>query len=195
VATATPKPGAATPRVASVTPAPATPYNVAIANTPVPRAVTPLPMAVTPLPMSATPTQVSPSGVPLQPFIRAERNPNMPAAGGSWRVYAPGKAPPARTITPSEAGALADRDLNERIYLQGNFRVSATGDNRAILREQTEDPNGKGARIIVDYPAGAVPPAEKATFTRDTSVPYEIRSVRRLEDGQLNIFVVEIMQP
>jgi hypothetical protein len=194
IAGATPKPGAATPRVASVTPVPATPVSVAMLNTPGPRAVTPLPMAVTPLPMSATPAQVSPSGVPLQPFIKAERNPNMPAAGGSWRVYAPGKAPPARTITASEAGTLADRDLNERVYLRGNFRVSATGENRAILREQNEDPNTKGARIIVDYPAGAVPPAEKATFTRDTNIPYEIRSVRRLEDGQLNIFVVEIMQ-
>jgi hypothetical protein len=191
----TPRPGTATPRIAGSTPAPATPVSVAMLNTPNPRAITPIPVA-TPLPISATPTQVSPTGVPLQPFIKAERNPNMPAAGGSWRVYAPGKAPPARTITAAEAGDLADRgELTERIYLRGSFRVSATSDNRAILREQGEDPNAKSARIIVDYPAGALPPAERATFTRDASVPYEIRSVRRLEDGQLNIFVVEIMQP
>ena len=192
-ATPIPIPGRATPRIAAITPRPpATPTTVAMLATPAPRlAATPMPVA-TPLPA------VSPTGVPLQPFIKAERDPNMPTAGGSWRVYAAGKAPPARSITPSEAGDLADRgELGDRIYLRGEFRVTALVDNRVVLRDRTAgaDPTAAGAaRIIVEYPAGAVPPEENTNFVRDAAIPFEIRSVRRGADGQVNIYAREIIQ-
>jgi hypothetical protein len=48
-------------------------------------------------------------------------------------------------------------------------------------------------RIIVEYPAGAVPPGENASFTRDGSRPFEIRDIRKGADGQVNIYVREIM--
>ena len=40
-----------------------------------------------------------------------------------------------------------------------------------------------------------VPPRQGAEVTRDEQRPYEITEVRRQEDGQLNVFVREIMQP
>ena len=188
---ATPRVGAATPRIAAATPGATPPINIAMLNTPRP--------VVPPLPPTATPpVKLSPTGVPLQPFIESKRDPNMSSGGGSWRMYAAGKAPPARAVTAAEAGDLADRgELGERIYLQGDFRVTASGENRAVLRDRAagDDPPAGAARIIVEYPAGAVPPVEKSSFVRDAARPFEIRDVRRGADGQVNIYVREIIQP
>ena len=183
--------GKATPRIAAATPAATPPLTVAMLNTPRP-AATPLPPVATP------PVKMSPTGVPLQPFIAAQRDPIMPTTGGSWRMYAAGKAPPARTVTSAEAGDLADRgELGDRIYLHGEFRVTASGENRAVLRERAAgaDQAAGAARIIVEYPAGAVPPVENSSFVRDGARPFEIRDVRRGADGQVNIYVREIIQP
>ena len=190
VAAATPRAGAATPRLAAATPAATPPISVVMLNTPRP--------AATPQPAATPPVKLSPSGVPLQPFIEAKRDPNMASGGGSWRMYAAGKAPPARAVTAAEAGDLADRgELGERIYLRGEFRVTASGENRAVLRDRAagDDPAPGAVRIIVEYPAGAVPPAEKTSFVRDAVRPFEIRDVRRGADGQVNIYVREIIQP
>lgn len=186
VATPLPMAGRSTPRPV------ATPLALAQLTTPRPRPVaTPAPAVATPLPVT------TPGGVPLKPFIEAQRDPSIAAAGGSWRVYPPGKAPPGRTLTAGEAGELADRgEPTERIYLRGEFRVTATHQNRVIMRERSASSNDPGApRIIVDYPAGAVPPGENAIFARDAARPFQIRTVQRAANGQLNIYAVEIMQP
>ena len=49
-------------------------------------------------------------------------------------------------------------------------------------------------RIIVEFPAGYVPPQQGSTVSRDESRPLEITEVRKQEDGQLNVFAREIMQ-
>ena len=49
-------------------------------------------------------------------------------------------------------------------------------------------------RIIVEFPQGYTPPAQGSTVTRDQTRPYEITEVRKQSDGQLNVFVREIMQ-
>ena len=183
--------GKATPRIAAAKPVATPPIAVAMLNTPRP-AATPLPPVATP------PVKMSPTGVPLQPFVATQADPNKSSGGGSWRMYAAGKAPPARAVTPAEAGGLADRgELGERTYLQGDFRVTASSENRAVLRERAAgtEPAAGAARIIVEYPAGAVPPAENTGFVRDAARPFEIRDVRRGEDGQVNIYVREIIQP
>lgn len=199
---ATPRPlrPVATPRLGDPPPA-ATPATVAMLATPAPRPVaTPIPVA-TPLPVDATPARVSPTGVPLQPFLAANPAPgNVPnVAGASWRTYAPGQAPQARSVTPAEATTLADRgDIGERVYLRGDFRVTASGENRAVLRDRAAgaDPANPslvdGVRIIVEFPAGAVPPAENAVISRDAARPFQIRDVRKGADGQVNIYVREI---
>ncbi|MHA3774706.1 hypothetical protein ACXR0O_24550 [Verrucomicrobiota bacterium sgz303538] len=182
------------------TPAKATPPVVALNTTPRPRATPePEPPVATPAPV-VRPPSTSPQGVPLKPFIASAPAPNMQNSGASWRTYGPGQQPSGRTMSPSEASALADRgDLGERLYLRGSFVVTASGENRAVLRSQgaSGDPTKPGsgaARIIVEYPASAAPPPEGATFARDDSRGFEIRDVRRGADGQINIYVREVTQ-
>lgn len=185
VATPIPMAGGSTPRPAQVTPAPTPALAITRLSTPAPRP-------------PATPVlAVTPGGVPLKPFIEPQRDPALSGNGGSWKMFQPGKAPPGRSISVTEAGELADRgEPAERIYLRGEFLVTATDKNRAIMREQV---GGKeradGPRIIVEYPAGAVPLAENATTVRDAARPLQIRSVQRAANGKVNIYAVEIIQP
>jgi hypothetical protein len=110
--------------------------------------------------------------------------------------------PAGRLIAPSDLGDVADRGLGgERVYLGGQFVVNFAESNRAVLRPKsrlTESVLRLGApsatRIIVEFPAGYTPPQQGSTVTRDAARPYEITEVRKQSDGQLNVFVREIMQ-
>ncbi len=193
MAVATPVPVAGRPigRLnAGATPASTPPISVAMLNTPAPRsAITPIPATVP----TGTLPKVSPNGVPLQPFIAAQRDPNMPNSGATWRTYAPGQVPPAKAISLDEVGALADRgDVGERMYLRGEFRVTASGTSRAVLRD-AKRADGESPRVVVEYPAGAVPPQEQDRFVRDATRPYLISDVRRGADGVVTIYVREII--
>ncbi|HEX8295150.1 MAG TPA: hypothetical protein VF593_02540, partial [Chthoniobacteraceae bacterium] len=199
-------------RPAVPTPSPTPPVSLAMLNTPPPRPAVVPPVGPTPIQATSTPPpiasvpltgtpSVSPSGVPLKPFITAAPAPGTlpPVAGATWRTYAPGQAPAARSITPAEATSLAGRgDLGEKLYLRGDFRVTASGENRAVLRDRPADADpanpapGENVRIIVEYPAGALPPGENTSLSRDSGRPFEIRDIRRGADGQVNIYVREI---
>jgi hypothetical protein len=186
--------GASTPKpaVAFAAPTPlraATPsLSVAMLNTP-----RPVPVA-TPLPAGAAPPPgMSPSGVQLQPFVAAQRDPNMPSAGAKWRTYAAGQAPAGTAVSLDEAGPLADRgEIGERVYLRGDFRVTASGANRAVLRDANKT-DEQSARVVVEFPPGLVPPREQDRFSRDASRPYLITAVRRGADGVVTIYVREII--
>lgn len=200
VATPMPIAGQPTPKLFTSnmpTPIPAATPKMLVTNitTPPPRLVQPEPPAATPLAANATPLpRMSPDGVPLQPFIAAQRDPNMNNNGASWRTYAPGQAPPARGVSLEEVSTLADRgDINERLYLRGEFRVTASGTSRAVLRDATR-PDDQSPRIVVEYPAGAVPPQERDRFVRDGTRPYLISDVRRGADGVVTIYVKEIIK-
>jgi hypothetical protein len=99
--------------------------------------------------------------------------------------------------------ALAGRNMSgERVYLQGNFVVTAAGQNRAVLRPQsavTENlgigERTSGTRVIVEFPAGARPPTEGTTFSRDSRRPFLITEVRKGADGQVNVYVQEVTKP
>ena len=124
------------------------------------------------------------------------------AGGGTWKTYPAGKMPVGRLITTSDLSDVADRGLaGERVYLKGQFVVNFAESNRAVLRPKsnmTESVLRLGApsstRIIVEFPSGAAPPAQGSTVSRDEARPYEITEVRKQSDGQLNVFVREIMQ-
>lgn len=110
--------------------------------------------------------------------------------------------PVGRLITSSDLTDVAERGLaGERVYLKGQFVVNFAESNRAVLRPKsnlTESMLRLGApsstRIIVEFPAGYTPPAQGAVVNRDDARPYEITEVRKQSDGQLNVFVREIMQ-
>ena len=111
--------------------------------------------------------------------------------------------PLGRLIGTSDLRDVAERGLaGERVYLKGQFVVNFSDANRAVLRPRTTLARkmlhlggSSSARIIVEFPAGYTPPAQGAVVSRDEMRPFEITEVRKQEDGQLNVFVREIMQP
>jgi len=125
------------------------------------------------------------------------------AGGGNWKTFAPGRMPLGRLIATGDLNDVADRGLaGERIYLRGQFVVNFSDANKAVLRPRTTLTSkvlhlggGSSTRIIVEFPRGYTPPPQGAVVNRDEMRPYEITEVRKQEDGQLNVFVREIMQP
>jgi hypothetical protein len=120
-----------------------------------------------------------------------------------WQTFPPGNMPVGRLIQNSDLNDLAEHGLTgERVYLRGQFVVNFAEATRAVLRpkkgltDAVLHPLGGGqsVRILVEYPAGRGPPARGTTVIRDEARPYEITEVRKQSDGQLNVFVREIMQ-
>jgi len=179
------------PKIAVATPAPAAnasnPQAPVVAQAPSVPSATPVPV----LPAQAVPADVAPGTLASN------------AGGGSWKTFAPGKMPLGRLIGTSDLRDVADHGLaGERVYLKGQFVVNFSDANKAVLRPRTKLTDkvlhfggGSSTRIIVEFPAGYVPPHQGAEVTRDEARPYEITEVRKQEDGQLNVFVREIMQP
>jgi hypothetical protein len=191
----------------------ATPFTVASAvlpsNVPV---ATPAPAAPTASAQAPAVAQVpsvpSPTPVPVlpaQPVPADSSNVALAsnAGGGSWRTFPPGKMPLGRLIGTSDLRDVAEHGLaGERVYLKGQFVVNFSDANKAVLRPRTKLTDkvlhfggGSSTRIIVEFPAGYSPPRQGAEVNRDELRPYEITEVRKQEDGQLNVFVREIMQP
>jgi hypothetical protein len=106
--------------------------------------------------------------------------------------------PRGRLVEVSEGNDLATRGIGaERHYLEGRFTVTASGNGRAVLRPQGVLPGvamgaGSKVRVIVEYPAGAAPPSEGNNISRDALRPFQITSVKRGDDGQVNIYAREI---
>ena len=139
---------------------------------------------------------------PQQPFlVSAQTPPVTQRSGGNWRVYSPGQMPRGRLVDIGDANALAERGLGgERLYLDGNFVVTASGEDRAVLRSSNPIGNALDTvtstapvRVIVEFPAGMQPPKERSTVARDGTRPFEIRDVRKGTDGQVNIYVREVV--
>src|SRR5437899_2150922 len=194
---------AATPTTVASGLAPPSALNVPVAT---PAAASKVPDVATgaiaqssPLAM-ATPVPV----LPAQPAPPDSSNVALAsnAGGGSWKTFAAGKMPLGRLIGTSDLSDVADRGLaGERVYLKGQFVVNFSEANKAVLRPRTTLTSkvlhfggGSSTRIIVEFPRGFTPPPQGAVVNRDEMRPYEITEVRKQEDGQLNVFVREIMQ-
>ena len=91
--------------------------------------------------------------------------------------------------------AVVEMDIQEKykpIYRDATILLRPkTGLTDAVLKLAG---GGQNLRVIVDFPAGYTPPSRGSTVTRDEARPYEITEVRKQSDGQLNVFVREIMQ-
>jgi hypothetical protein len=177
------------PRVPVATPAPTVAAAPAVAAAQAPPIATATPVPVLP----AQPVPADASGVALASNV----------GGGSWKTFPAGKMPLGRLIATGDLRDVAERGLaGERVYLKGQFVVNFSDANRAVLRPRTKLTEkvlhfgaGSSTRIIVEFPAGYNPPQQGAVVSRDEMRPYEITEVRKQEDGQLNVFVREIMQP
>jgi hypothetical protein len=190
-----------------------TPFILASAATPPNIPVT------TPAPPAKATNSEAPSVAQAQPVPTATPVPVLPAqpvpadvasgtlasnaGGGSWKTFPPGRMPLGRLISAADLRDVAEHGLaGERVYLKGQFVVNFSDANKAVLRPRTRLTDkvlhfggGSSTRIIVEFPAGYTPPHQGAEVTRDELRPYEITEVRKQEDGQLNVFVREIMQP
>jgi hypothetical protein len=192
--TPSPTPARTPTMVAQISPTPSPAATaVAMAKSPTPSVAPP----------AATPPPVVAAASPTPSASAPDNSLASTAGGGNWKTYLPGKMPVGRLITPADLRDLADRGLaGERVYLKGQFVVNFTEPNRAVLRPKTGLTDtvlklaggGQNVRIIVDFPAGYTPPTRGSTVTRDEARPYEITEVRKQSDGQLNVFVREIMQ-
>ena len=152
-------------------------------------------------PAVATTTPVAkPTATPLQPFISPTPASIATTAGGNWPTYAPGQMPRGRLANVPDMSELASRGVaGERIYLQGIFVVTASGQDRAVLRSQAALPENLGiggrtsnTRIIVEFPSGSRPPSEGSTLSRDSRRPFLVTEVRKTSDGQVNVYVREV---
>jgi hypothetical protein len=169
------------------------------ATAPVVSATTPPPLAGSegpPPPAAATPVPA-----PSAPVTSGETLAST-AGGGTWRTFAPGKMPLGRLIDTNDVRDIAERGLaGERVYLRGQFVVNFSDANRAVMRpkkglaDSVLHFRGSSTRIIVDFPAGYTPPRQGTVITRDEARPFEVTDVQKRDDGQLNVFVREIMQP
>ena len=118
--------------------------------------------------------------------------------GATWKTFASGAAPAGRVLDAAGLQEVANNGTRgERVYLKGQFVVNFADANRAVLRPTSDHSGGlaRNLRVIVDYPAGASLPNPGSTVSRDDARPYEITEVRRQSDGQLNVFVREIIKP
>jgi hypothetical protein len=182
----------------------ATPPNVPVA-TPPPAANTSTAQALAVAQAPSVPTATPVPVLPAQPVPANAASGTLAsnAGGGSWKTFSPGKMPLGRLIGTSDLRDVAEHGLaGERVYLKGQFVVNFSDANKAVLRPRTKLTDkmlhfggGSSTRIIVEFPAGYVPPRQGAEVSRDEQRPYEITEVRKQEDGQLNVFVREIMQP
>jgi hypothetical protein len=182
----------------------ATPPNVAVA-TPAPAAKASNAQAPAIAQAPSVPTATPVPVLPAQPVPADASNVALAsnAGGGSWKTFPPGKMPLGRLIGTGDLRDVAEHGLaGERVYLKGQFVVNFSDANKAVLRPRTKLTEkmlhfggGSSTRIIVEFPAGYVPPRQGAEVSRDEQRPYEITEVRRQGDGQLNVFVREIMQP
>ncbi len=105
---------------------------------------------------------------------------------GNWPTYSPGQMPRGRLSNIPDMPELAGRGLaGERIYLQGNFVVTAAGRIAPSCVQITAFPRPSALRqdvkhrIIVEYPSGTKPPTEGATFSRDSRRPFLITDVKK----------------
>lgn len=123
-----------------------------------------------------------------------------PSTGSPWPTYAPGQMPRGRLLNLADTPELAGQKTSgDRVYLQGDFVVTASGQNRAVLRAQgamseTLNVGGRASntRVIVEFPPSDRPPSEGSTFARDSRRPFQITDVRKGADGQVNVYVREI---
>lgn len=154
-------------------------------------------------PIAFSPTIATPNSTPSSENISSASTPEItPVTINSpesvWPLYDPGKMPRGRLLSPQEFPTLAEQGFNgERLYLLGDFAVTASGEHRAVLRYRLESSGipitrtGK-IRIIVDYPLGTLPPTTGTFLSQDHLHPLMVTDVKKEKDGTINFYVRSI---
>ena len=201
-ATPTPSPSPITTPlpVAAITPPPvvsATPLLAKASPTPLTRKALPARPPPAPSPVATPPpamvaTTPAPTSTPTQAIAASNSK--------EWTVYEPGRMPRGRLLTSSDVSeVVAKGSSGERIYLHGNFNVTASGGDRAVLRPSQRSSGlgsrSDGIRIIVQYPTGMKAPSDGSFVSRDSRRPFQVMDVRESTGGQINVYVREVTKP
>lgn len=141
---------------------------------------------------SATGTRTPrPAATPNLAATPVPRESASPTAAGATPV-SPETKPAAQVLTLAEAIALGNEAMPPAtFYLRGDFVVTASSKRRAVLRAESADVAAHlvhAARVLVEFPEGAVPPAEGARITSAGNQLLEITAIRRDADGLVNIY-------
>ena len=143
---------------------------------------------------ASTPVSTPAPAATTQPFLASSPTPGANSRIASWQTYRPGQFPRGRLIDAGQGSTLADQGIGtDPIYLRGDFMVTASRENRAVLRPKQA--GNENVRIIVEFPKGLPVPQEGDSVGRSTDRPFQIVDVRRGADGQVNIYVREITAP
>lgn len=143
---------------------------------------------------AGTPAPTPPTVAATQPFLASSPTPGANSRAASWQTYHAGQFPRGRLIDVGQGSILADQGIGtDPVYLRGDFTVTASRENRAVLRPKQT--GGENARIIVEFPKGLPVPQEGDSVQRAADRPFQIVDVRRGADGQINIYVREITAP
>jgi hypothetical protein len=189
---------AATPVIPEATPAPAVAVTTP-APAPTPRE-SPAPESPVRIAATSSPTLPPTSTTTNPPAIFATNaaTATLSAPGGHWPVYAPGRMPRGELLDPSDTHELAAHGIgNGHHYLRGRFVVTAAANGKAVLRPEGEiagvpiGPSSK-IRVIVEFPAGAPPPPKGNTISRGALRPFLITSVKKGDDGEINVYAREV---
>jgi hypothetical protein len=108
----------------------------------------------------------------------------------TWTTYAAKELPAGKNLPIEEVAQLAEGDLKERTYLIGEFIVTASAQNRAVMRSDYTSP----IRLVVVYPDGINPPAEKTKLSRGNANPFLVTDVRKADDGLMTVYAREIVR-
>ena len=106
--------------------------------------------------------------------------------------------PRGRLVAPGDLSDIARKGTGgERIYLQGNFNVTAAGADRAVMRAPQRGFGSRtdNIRIIVQYPNGMTAPADGSAVSRDSRRPFQVMEVKESPGGQINVYVREVTKP
>jgi hypothetical protein len=149
----------------------------------------------------ASPAEADPSPMPVQPAEPVPTRRAIAATGSrDWELYKPGLMPRGRLVGVDDMPTIAEQGRPAgRIYLQGNFQVTASGGDRAVLRSARQGfgagSTSRKVRVIVQYPAGMRAPSKGANVSKDSRTPFQIMDVRESPNGQVNVYVREVITP
>jgi len=105
-----------------------------------------------------------------------------------WELYSPG-AFPQGWILPIDK-IVAAYGQTKCLYLVGDFKVTAAGQSRCILRNN----DFPTFRFVVDFPKSVLPPKENTLITRTSQEPLLVSSIKTGTDGQTTVYLHEIIK-